>query len=42
MKMVVMTDRRFYYGNTISRGAIFRYPANVFVEGEEVKSFLWF
>ena len=38
----VMTDRRFYYGNTISRGAIFRYPANVFVEGEESSLFYGF
>ena len=38
----IMTDRRFYYGNTISRGAIFRYPANVFVEGEESSLFYGF
>ena len=38
----VLTDRRFYYGNTISRGAIFRYPANVFVEGEESSLFYGF
>ena len=28
-------DRRFYLGNTISRGNYFKYPANIFIEGEE-------
>ena len=26
-------DRRFYLGNTISRGNYFKYPANIFIEG---------
>ena len=30
-----LTDRRFYYGNVISRGQYFKSIANVFVEGEE-------
>lgn len=30
-----LESRRFFLGNTISRGNIFKYPANVFVEGEE-------
>ena len=38
----VMTDRRFYFGNSISRGQYFRYPANVFVEGEEASLFYGF
>ena len=38
----VMTDRRFYFGNSISRGQYFRYPANVFVEGEESSLFYGF
>ena len=28
-------DRRFVLGNSISRGNYFKYPANVFIEGEE-------
>ena len=31
--------RRFYFGDNISRGNIFKYPANVFVEGEETSMF---
>ncbi|MDA9849472.1 TonB-dependent receptor [Flavobacteriaceae bacterium] len=38
----VLTDRRFYFGNSISRGQYFRYPANVFVEGEESSLFYGF
>ena len=38
----VLTDRRFYFGNSISRGQYFRYPANVFVEGEEASLFYGF
>ena len=38
----VLTDRRFYFGNQISRGTYFRYPANVFVEGEEASLFYGF
>lgn len=36
------TDRRFYFGNTVSRGNIFKSPANVFVEGEESSLFYGF
>ena len=38
----VLNDRRFYFGNQISRGQYFRYPANVFVEGEEASLFYGF
>ena len=31
--------RRFYFGDNISRGNIFKYPANVFVEGYETSMF---
>lgn len=32
-------QRSFYFGNSISRGNVFKYPANVFVEGEESSLF---
>ena len=32
-------ERRYYLGNTISRGNYFKYPANIFVEGEETSLF---
>ena len=32
-------DRRFYLGNTVSRGNYFKYPANIFIEGEETALF---
>ena len=35
----IAEERRFYFGSQISRGNIFRYPANVFVEGEETSLF---
>ena len=35
-------DRRFYLGNTISRGNYFKYPANIFIEGEETGLFYGF
>ena len=35
----VAEPRRFYFGDNISRGNIFKYPANVFVEGEETSMF---
>jgi TonB-linked SusC/RagA family outer membrane protein len=35
-------DRRFYLGNTISRGNYFKYPANIFIEGEETALFYGF
>ncbi len=38
----VAEQRRFYFGSNISRGAIFQYPANVFVEGEETSLFYGF
>jgi hypothetical protein len=34
-----VTDRRFYFGNAISRGVYFKTLANVFVEGEESSLF---
>ena len=38
----VAEQRRFYFGSNISRGGIFQYPANVFVEGEETSLFYGF
>ena len=38
----VSEQRRFYFGSNISRGGIFQYPANVFVEGEETSLFYGF
>lgn len=35
-------DRRFYLGNAISRGNYFKYPANIFIEGEETALFYGF
>ena len=35
----VSEPRRFYFGDNISRGNIFKYPANVFVEGYETSMF---
>ncbi len=35
-------NRRFYLGNTISRGNYFKYPANIFIEGEETALFYGF
>ena len=35
----IAEQRRFYFGAQISRGNIFKYPANVFVEGEETSLF---
>ena len=35
----IAEERRFYYGAQVSRGNIFKYPANVFVEGEETSLF---
>jgi TonB-linked SusC/RagA family outer membrane protein len=35
-------ERRFYLGNTISRGNYFKYPANIFIEGEETALFYGF
>jgi TonB-dependent starch-binding outer membrane protein SusC len=35
----IAEQRSFYFGNDISRGNIFKYPANVFVEGEELSLF---
>ena len=35
----IAEERRFYFGAQISRGNIFKYPANVFVEGEETSLF---
>ena len=32
-------ERRYYLGNTISRGNYFKYPANIFIEGEETSLF---
>ncbi len=32
-------QRRFYIGNAISRGNYFKYPANIFIEGEETSLF---
>ena len=34
-----VSDRRFYYGNVISRGQYFKSFANVFIEGEESSLF---
>ena len=34
-----LSDRRFYYGNVISRGQYFKSFANVFIEGEESSLF---
>ena len=33
-------EKRFYLGNAISRGNYFKYPANIFVEGEEASFFM--
>lgn len=38
----VAEERFFYYGNNISRGNIFKTPANIFVEGEEIGLFYGF
>jgi TonB-linked SusC/RagA family outer membrane protein len=38
----IYADRRFYLGNTISRGNYFKYPANIFIEGEETALFYGF
>ena len=35
-------SRRFYFGNNVSRGNVFKYPANIFVEGEEIGVFYGF
>ena len=35
----IAEERRFYFGAQVSRGNIFKYPANVFVEGEETSLF---
>ena len=35
----IAEERRFYFGAQVTRGNIFRYPANVFVEGEETSLF---
>ena len=35
----VAEKRSFYFGSNISRGSIFKSPANVFLEGEEVSLF---
>ena len=35
----IAAPSRFYFGDNISRGNIFKYPANVFVEGEETSMF---
>ena len=35
-------QKRFYLGNAISRGNYFKYPANIFVEGEEASLFYGF
>ena len=35
-------EKRFYLGNAISRGNYFKYPANIFVEGEEASLFYGF
>ena len=35
----IAEERRFYFGSQVTRGNIFRYPANVFVEGEETSLF---
>ena len=35
----VSDERRFYFGDNISRGNIFKYPANVFVEDDETSMF---
>ena len=32
-------QKRFYLGNAISRGNYFKYPANIFIEGEETSLF---
>lgn len=37
-----MQQRSFYLGNTISTGVYFKYPANIFVEGEESALFYGF
>ena len=37
-----LQQRSFYFGNNISRGNIFKSPANVFVEGEESSLFYGF
>jgi len=38
----IAEQRRFYFGSRISRGNIFKYPANVFIEGEETSLFYGF
>jgi TonB-linked SusC/RagA family outer membrane protein len=35
-------DKRFYLGNSVSRGNYFKYPANIFIEGEETSLFYGF
>ena len=35
----IAEERRFYFGAQVSRGNVFKYPANVFVEGEETSLF---
>ena len=35
-------ERRYYLGNTISRGNYFKYPANIFIQGEETSLFYGF
>ena len=32
-------QRRFYLGNAVSRGNYFKYPANIFIQGEETSLF---
>ena len=35
----IAEERRFYFGSEVTRSNVFRYPANVFVEGEETSLF---
>ena len=35
----VAQERRFYFGSEVTRSNLFRYPANVFIEGEETSLF---
>ena len=35
----IAEERRFYFGSEVTRSNLFRYPANVFVEGEETSLF---
>ena len=35
-----MQQRSFYLGNQISTGLYFKYPANIFIEGEESALFM--